>query len=227
MHPELHRYLDGEISRSSLSPAAAAELAEWEPLESAVAHRRAERAPRGLVGDVMRALPPVHAPSAGTSGWQRVVSWLMTPRPLRIAPMAPLMATAAIAAVMLFMPRSESTGVVPTVRDVSTRMVAAPAVAVTPVVYVQFALTAKDAQSVAVAGDFNGWSTDAGVLRDADGDGVWVGLVPVTPGMHKYMFVINESEWVTDPRAEAYVDDGFGMRNAVIGVRDPAAGRTI
>jgi 1,4-alpha-glucan branching enzyme len=91
-----------------------------------------------------------------------------------------------------------------------------------PVVYVQFIFAAQDAQTVAVAGDFNSWQTDGIALRDADGDGVWTGLVALRPGQHKYMFIVNGKEWVTDPGAERYVDDGFGMRNAVINVATPA-----
>jgi hypothetical protein len=35
------------------------------------------------------------------------------------------------------------------------------------------------------------------------------------------MFVVDGEVWVTDPRAERYVDDGFGMRNALIAVQPP------
>jgi hypothetical protein len=59
--------------------------------------------------------------------------------------------------------------------------------------------------------------------RYLDGDGVWTGAVPLPPGLHKYMFLIDGKEWVTDPHAERYYDDGYGMRNAVITVVPPAA----
>jgi hypothetical protein len=39
--------------------------------------------------------------------------------------------------------------------------------------------------------------------------------------MHQYMFVIDGSEWVTDPGAERWSDDGFGNRNAVVAVAPP------
>jgi 1,4-alpha-glucan branching enzyme len=73
------------------------------------------------------------------------------------------------------------------------------------------------ATSVAVAGDFNGWEPSF-VLADPDGDGVWSGRVPVSPGVHAYMFVVDETEWRTDPNAAGYQDDGFGNRNAVLAV---------
>jgi 1,4-alpha-glucan branching enzyme len=89
------------------------------------------------------------------------------------------------------------------------------------VVYVQFVLDAPGAVSVAVSGDFNEWDRGAHRLDDPDGDGVWTGRVPVRPGIHEYMFVIDGERWVTDPGAQRYADDGFGNRNAVLAVPEP------
>jgi len=212
MHPELHSYLDGELERSALSAQAQAELAEWEAIERSVAERRDERAPNGLVADIMAALPEPHTP-----WWQRLGAWLITPQPIRIPPLAPVaLGAAAVLALVLLRPAERS--IVPADPAAGSVTTVANTAAT---VFVQFSLTAEGAQSVAVAGDFNNWSTDSAVLRDPDGDGVWVGLVPVTPGVHKYMFVVDGAEWVTDPRADGYVDDGFGMRNALIAVTPP------
>jgi hypothetical protein len=52
---------------------------------------------------------------------------------------------------------------------------------------------------------------------------VWTGRVPLQPGVHQYMFVIDGTEWVTDPGAERWSDDGFGNRNAVLAVAPPGA----
>ncbi len=86
-----------------------------------------------------------------------------------------------------------------------------------PTVYVQFVLRAPEASSVALAGDFNGWRPTI-VLQDPSGEGVWTARVPLRPGVHEYMFVIDGSRWVTDPLAERYSDDGFGNRNAVLAI---------
>jgi 1,4-alpha-glucan branching enzyme len=90
-----------------------------------------------------------------------------------------------------------------------------------PRVYVELQLRAPDAASVSVAGDFTNWKPTI-ALSDPDGDGVWTGLVPMGPGVHQYMFVVDGTEWVTDPGAERHVDDGFGHRNAVVAVTAPA-----
>ncbi|HSJ10642.1 MAG TPA: isoamylase early set domain-containing protein [Longimicrobiales bacterium] len=211
MHPEVHEYLDGERPRDALSPEAATELAEWESLNRGVTEFRSEQAPPWLADDVMRALP-APAPSPFARAW----AWLVTPRPLYLPPFAPLGAAALVALLLLTRGGPAPEGALP-------EAMPATALADAEVIYVQFALTARGAQSVAVAGDFNGWSVDAGALRDPNGDGVWSGLIAVKPGVHKYMFVVDGAEWVTDPVAESYVDDGFGMKNALLAVTTPQA----
>jgi len=66
---------------------------------------------------------------------------------------------------------------------------------------------------VAVAGDFNGWSTEATPLRRGPG-GTWTVELPLGPGRHQYQFVVDDV-FVPDP-AGPTVDDGFGGKNAVI-----------
>jgi hypothetical protein len=145
---------------------------------------------------------PEHSP------WQRALGWLVRPAQVRISPLAGGLAAAAVAAVVLFgrqPPTATTAGTEP------------GATGTEQVVYVQFVLEAPSATSVAVAGDFSDWQPSF-TLEDADGDGVWTGRVPVRPGVHGYMFLIDETLWQTDPNAERYQDDGFGNRNAVLAV---------
>lgn len=83
---------------------------------------------------------------------------------------------------------------------------------------VRFMLPAAGATSVSVVGDFNGWQTDAAVLDDVDGDGVFVTTLLLPRGSYGYMFVIDGERWTLDPYATNTRDDGFGQRNAVIRV---------
>ena len=136
-----------------------------------------------------------------------VFDWLLRPRELRLSPLASLAMAAAVVALFVMVPNRVPVTTPP------------GPVAVTQIL-VEFSLEAPGATTVAVAGDFSGWETNF-VLDDADGDGIWTGRVPITPGLHKYMFVIDGTDWVTDPGAQRYADDGFGNRNAVLAVAPP------
>ncbi len=92
-----------------------------------------------------------------------------------------------------------------------------------PVVLFRFSVFAPGAQQVSLAGDFNGWRTDELFLSDVTGRGHFSVALPLRPGRYAYMFVVDGTTWVTDPRAEAYRDDGFGNRNALVNIE--AAGQ--
>jgi 1,4-alpha-glucan branching enzyme len=90
--------------------------------------------------------------------------------------------------------------------------------AVTPA-GVRFMLTDPDAQSVALAGSFNQWSTSSHPLVRERSSAVWSVVVVLPPGEHLFMYFVNGARWVSPPRAEDYADDGFGSRNGVVFVR--------
>lgn len=135
----------------------------------------------------------------------RALEWLLSPVPLRVSPLAGGLVAAALALVIA-LPSPNDDGSTPS-----------PNGAPEAVVYVQFMLEAPGATSVSVAGDFSDWEPTF-ALVDVDGDGVWSGRVPVQPGVHSYMFLINGTEWEPDPNADHYQDDGFGNRNSVLAV---------
>ena len=87
---------------------------------------------------------------------------------------------------------------------------------------VQFSLRISDgkAHTVAVAGDFNGWSPQANILEDPEGDGIWTGTLKLEPGRYEYMFVLDGEKWFPDPNALRYVKDGFGNRNAILEINN-------
>ena len=216
MRSELHRYLDGELPRSALPPELAGEAQEWDALAESARLLAAERAPAWLEQRVMAAV------EAKRPGWHvRLARWLLEPQPVRVRPAGVALAAAALAVLWLAWPERAERPAAPAGEPAPPGL-AATAGPAAPVVYVQFVFAAPSARSVAVAGDFNGWNPDLHLLRDPDGDGVWTGLFAVPAGLHKYMFVVDGERWVTDPRAERYVDDGFGMRNALLSVAPPA-----
>ena len=80
----------------------------------------------------------------------------------------------------------------------------------------QFSLYAPQARSVALIGDFNGWGSTDGVKLAPSANGMWSVTVPLPAGRYQYAFLVDGQRWVTDPRAEQHVNDGFGRQNAVI-----------
>ena len=201
MRDDLHRHLDGEIAPEVLDAADRDRADAWERM---VASFRTA-APRGdappwLEQRVMAEIAtlPHRSPA------RRLLAWLTSPAPVSVSPLTAGLVTAVFALVLLLPSRR-------------TDDAPDPADPVESVVYVQFLLEAPAATTVALAGDFSGWEP-AFALEDPDGDGVWSARVPIRPGVHAYMFLIDETSWQTDPNAGRYQDDGFGNRNAVLAV---------
>lgn len=212
MNEDLHRWLDGELDESELPAELRQEAEAWRALLAA----RPEPGPPPpwLEQRVMGALPD-HRP-----GWtHRLLDWITRPRTLQVRPVTVGTVAVAVLALVLVWP-----GEAPPTGPQPTASVQPGARTADGSVYVQFLYVAPEAETVAVAGDFNEWSDQGFSLEDPDGDGIWTGEAPLSPGLHKYMFVV-DGEWVTDPQADRYVDDGFGNRNALIEV--PVSGGAI
>jgi len=82
---------------------------------------------------------------------------------------------------------------------------------------VRLMLRAPDATSVAVTGSFNEWDPENLELTRGE-DGLFYIVVLLPRGRHEYMFVVDGSEWVTDPAAPLNSDDDFGRPNAILDV---------
>jgi hypothetical protein len=208
MNDDLRRYLDGEAPFESLPESARAEAEAWERVLAACSMGQSEiEAPTGLEGRVMAEIATLPERSVPA----RLVEWLLRPRAVHVSPLTAGLAAATIAALILVpaMVREDAMPL-PTQPDVGA------------VVYVEFRLEAPGARSVAVGGDFDEWDGSHSLV-DPDEDGVWTGRIAIEPGLHRYMFLIDGSNWVTDPTAERYADDGFGNRNAVLAVTTPTA----
>lgn len=80
-----------------------------------------------------------------------------------------------------------------------------------------FSFRGAGSQSVALAGDFNAWSTSAHPLKKGEGD-VWSVVVVLTPGEHLYKFVVNGTDWKPDPENPRTADDGYGGKNSTVHV---------
>ncbi|MFQ5688843.1 MAG: glycogen-binding domain-containing protein [Gemmatimonadota bacterium] len=208
MKQELHSYLDGELAVEDLPEELRSEARAWDALLADVRATTAARAPKWLESKILRSLEE----PASSSVWVRFASWWLRPRLIPVPPAAGLIAAVGLVWVL----RVGLLGGLPGQRDVRE---AAGGIGTPSAerIYVQFMFRAPGASSVAVAGDFSGWTPEA-VLEDPDGDGVWSGRIALEPGVHEYMFVIDGKRWVTDPNAKRYAEDGFGNRNAVLAI---------
>lgn len=206
-------YLDGELELTDLAAGARPEARAWSRLLAAVRDELpGGPAPAWLEARVMAEIGRLEAAGPLTRLWR----WLMAPRPIQVPPLAVGLGAAAVVAFLLLPVAGPQPGTSPEG--------AGPAAIVAqsdPVVYVQFVLEAPGARSVAVGGDFDAWEGSHD-LEDADGDGVWTGRIRLEPGVHAYMFLVDGAEWVTDPRAQRWSDDGFGNRNALLALADPS-----
>ena len=72
------------------------------------------------------------------------------------------------------------------------------------------------AQSVSVAGDFNGWSDVATPLKRND-SGLWfTEIVVPRAGRFEYKFIINGRRWLEDPSNGMKAPDNYGGLNSVL-----------
>lgn len=93
---------------------------------------------------------------------------------------------------------------------------------------VQFEYQAPaNTSSVAVAGTFNNWSTNANPMKQVGSSNIWKITLSLSAGDFQYKFVINGSTWLIDPKAKS-ISDGNGNTNSTLtvfpsGYKIPAA----
>lgn len=76
-----------------------------------------------------------------------------------------------------------------------------------------FAITAPDAMTVKLVGDFTHWQEKPIHLRKQSG-GVWQVAVELPPGTHHYRFIVDD-QWRDDPDCTVRVPNSFGTHNSV------------
>jgi len=76
-------------------------------------------------------------------------------------------------------------------------------------------------KTVHLAGEFNGWSVSAEPMADEDGDGIWCVAITLDDGRYEYKFVVNGSEWVTDPHAHATNPEHYNNGIVYVGAPPP------
>ena len=86
-------------------------------------------------------------------------------------------------------------------------------------VAVDFELPASiEAESVALCGEFNDWSSET-ILMARDDEGAWKATVLLPPGnSYRYRFLIDGSYWENSWSAPEYVANPFGSEDSVVQV---------
>jgi len=82
---------------------------------------------------------------------------------------------------------------------------------------VTFELEDEEAEKVSLVGAFNDWNKDKTPMKKEEN--IWKCTVSLKPGKHEYQFVINETDWVVDPKSEKNVKNKYEGTNSVIEVK--------
>lgn len=77
-----------------------------------------------------------------------------------------------------------------------------------------FSLTAPDAQSVQLAGDFNSWNPAVNPLKKSS-KGVWKINLNLSPGRYEYRFLV-DGKWQNDPQCSSHAANPFGEENCLL-----------
>lgn len=173
--------------------------------------------PEHFSESVMKQLP-LREPERSSSVFDSVQSWLadlLAPRPLVLRPvyvMAAILLVAGGLGYSLLTMQPAGQNFSGSEMGTSTQTVAETE----SEIWIRFVYFDDEAEQIEVAGDFSDWEPVPLDEEVVDGRRVWTGLVPITRGEHRYMFVKDGVEWVTDPLASVQRDDGFGNKNAVL-----------
>lgn len=79
---------------------------------------------------------------------------------------------------------------------------------------VVFEFEDADAVKVAIVGNFNDWNKDKNPMKKENG--VWKCTLNLKPGKHEYQFVVNDTDWIVDPKSGTAVKNKFEGMNSII-----------
>ena len=82
-------------------------------------------------------------------------------------------------------------------------------------------LTRNDAdpETVRIAGNFNDWVPDAGVVLEVHDDGGWTKFLPLDPGQYEYKLVV-DGHWLADPLNPRQTPNDVGSVNSVLEIEN-------
>lgn len=226
MDDRIHAWLDGELPFEALNDRERDEARALEAWIDAAAARMAAEPVPDLTGRVMAALPAPESfearEPAGPRPGPRLRAWLHSFVPTGGFAPRPAFALAALALMVGFGLGTLVPGATappPAVADAHHAAdTAGDADSAVPRVFVRFELEATGASDVRLAGSFSGW--EARYELTPIGPGRWMVTVPLEPGVHDYVFVVDGERHVVDPYAPR-VSDGFGGFSSRLAILAP------
>lgn len=78
----------------------------------------------------------------------------------------------------------------------------------------RFVLYLPEVSQASIVGTFTDWTPVA--MQPTGGDGYWSISIPVTPGEHRYSYLLENKDQIPDPTIETRELDDFGGENSVI-----------
>ena len=78
-------------------------------------------------------------------------------------------------------------------------------------------MSASEAKSVLLAGDFNDWNTHSHPFKK-ETKGKWKISLSLQPGSYQYRFLV-DGEWKDDPNCTTFTPNPFGSVNNVLTVK--------
>jgi 1,4-alpha-glucan branching enzyme len=81
---------------------------------------------------------------------------------------------------------------------------------------VDFELEDAEATKVSLVGTFNDWNKTANPMKKEDG--VWKCTLKLKPGKHEYQFVVNDTDWIVDPKSDKNANNKYEGKNSIIEV---------
>ena len=216
MTDRIDDYLEGRIERTDLTPSEQTQADSSIELASRVREFVARGQDPDVTAAVMSRIERLHATDVAGSvrgRFGRFVAGLWLPQRVsfQFRPVYGLALATAAVAILVFSGPSVSDS--PQTATVSDRAQ----------LFVQFRFQAADAMEVRLAGTFTNWEPRHELHETAPG--IWTITLPLAPGVHDYVFVVNGREWVPDPHA-LLVDDGFGGTNSRIALLTPDTSRS-
>lgn len=78
----------------------------------------------------------------------------------------------------------------------------------------EFTYENATATKVSIVGNFNDWNKDANPMVKENGN--WKATISLKPGKHEYQFVLNDTDWIVDPKQAISVKNKYEGMNSVI-----------